>query len=234
MNPRPHWDRIYATKAADEVSWFQREPALSLELIERVAGPDAAVVDVGGGASTLVDRLLDRGFGNVTVLDVSEAALQVSRARLGARAAQVRWVADDVRTHPFAPNSIDVWHDRAVFHFLTAEDDRRRYVEQVARGVRSGGHVIVATFAEDVQRARGAALLTGRAARRVRGALRPRGSPGRGPRDADGVAPALPVLPVYVTENHSIVGAPPVRAIRVGRRLRYSGTLRRPSRPNPA
>jgi ubiquinone/menaquinone biosynthesis C-methylase UbiE len=149
MNPRPHWDRIYATKAADEVSWFQREPALSLELIERVAGPDAAVVDVGGGASTLVDRLLDRGFGNVTVLDVSEAALQVSRARLGARAAQVRWVADDVRTHPFAPNSIDVWHDRAVFHFLTAEDDRRRYVEQVARGVRSGGHVIVATFAED-------------------------------------------------------------------------------------
>lgn len=149
MDRRQHWERIYAEKRPDEVSWFQAEARLSLDLITRAASPDAVIADIGGGASRLVDGLLERGFHDIRVLDLSAAALSASRARLGPRADSVAWITADVLTAAFAPASIDVWHDRAVFHFLTDRADRARYVEQVRRAVRPGGLVLVATFAED-------------------------------------------------------------------------------------
>lgn len=150
MEPREHWESVYRHKAATDVSWYQAEPSLSLALIRRVApGLDAPIIDVGGGASTLVDGLIDAGYTAVTVLDIAPAALAVAQERLGDRRARVRWVAEDLLTAVFAPNAYSVWHDRAVFHFLTRAEDRARYVAQVRRAVRSGGHVIVASFAED-------------------------------------------------------------------------------------
>ncbi len=149
MEPKRHWDEVYSANPATGVSWYQREARVSLDLIARVAGPDAAVFDVGGGASTLVDGQLDRGYRDLTVLDIAAGALDAARARLGGRAADVTWIAADVLRHPFVPRRVDVWHDRAVFHFLTSAADRRTYVAQVSRAVRPGGHVIVATFSSD-------------------------------------------------------------------------------------
>jgi 2-polyprenyl-3-methyl-5-hydroxy-6-metoxy-1,4-benzoquinol methylase len=149
-DPVRHWQTVYETKASDEVSWFQREPRLSHALIARVAPSlDAAIVDVGGGASTLVDALLADGYTNVTVLDLAEAALRQARARLGPDASRVTWSVADILDATLPPASIDVWHDRAVFHFLTRAEDRARYIAQVQRAVRPGGYVLVATFAED-------------------------------------------------------------------------------------
>jgi len=150
MPIREHWDRIYRRGAPSALSWYQAEPTLSLELIRR-ASPDlnAPIIDVGGGASTLVDVLLDAGYRNITVLDLSDAALRVARERLGERAAMVRWVEADVRAAPLAPSAYAVWHDRAVFHFLTDPRDRASYVEAARGSVRPGGHLIVASFAPD-------------------------------------------------------------------------------------
>lgn len=150
MDLKQHWETIYQTKSATDVSWFQPEARLSLELICRVApNRAAAILDVGGGASTLVDSLLQRGYGAITVMDVSSAGLNQARARLGTAAAQVSWLEADIREAHLPRAAIDVWHDRAVFHFLTDATDRRRYVEQVRLAVRPGGHVLVATFAQD-------------------------------------------------------------------------------------
>ena len=150
MERREHWDRIYRRNAPSELSWYQTEPTISLELIRRVA-PDLEwpIIDVGGGASTLVDGLLDAGYRDVTVLDLSGAALAVARARLGERAASVRWVEANVLAAPLAPAAYAVWHDRAVFHFLTEPRDRAAYVAAAHAAVRCGGHVIVASFALD-------------------------------------------------------------------------------------
>ncbi len=144
-----HWNDIYARKREDEVSWYQQEATLSLELVARCGlTPGAKVLDVGGGAGRLVDGLLDRGFADVTVLDVSEQALLKARARLGARAERVQWVVADVTT--FQPTGrYDLWHDRAVFHFLTSPAERAAYVAALERAVAPGGHVIVGTFAPD-------------------------------------------------------------------------------------
>lgn len=144
-----HWNRVYTTKAADAVSWYQARPRISLELIAAANLPvSAPIVDIGGGASELVDCLLDAGRTALTVLDISGAALDVARKRLGARAGCVRWIQADVRE--FAPpQRYDLWHDRAVFHFLTDAAQRHAYVERVLQSVKPGGHVIVATFAED-------------------------------------------------------------------------------------
>jgi ubiquinone/menaquinone biosynthesis C-methylase UbiE len=149
-NDRSHWETVYQTHKPDEVSWFQAEPRLSLELI-RSAAPSgrSRIIDVGGGPSRLVDGLLASGFIDLTVLDLSPTALAQARERLGAMAARVLWVEADALTDTLPPASFDVWHDRAVFHFLTTPSDRRRYVEQVRRVVRPGGHVLVATFADD-------------------------------------------------------------------------------------
>lgn len=150
MNIQRHWDEVYATKPAQAVSWYQPHAALSLELIRRTgAGRDAAIIDVGGGASTLVDDLLADGYRDLTVLDLSAAALDVARRRLGRTAGAVRWLDGDVTAAALPARRFDVWHDRAVFHFLTEAAQRRAYVEQVMRAVKPGGHVIVATFAPD-------------------------------------------------------------------------------------
>ncbi len=150
MKNKTHWEHIYQTKPATQVSWFQAHPLLSLQYIQQ-AGVDktAQIIDIGGGASTLVDHLLDNGFQHVTVLDISVTALQVAQQRLGARADSVTWLEADI-TQVTLPNfEYDVWHDRAVFHFLTEPEDRRRYVDGVQKSVKPGGHVIVATFALD-------------------------------------------------------------------------------------
>ena len=150
MDPKAHWDAVYQTKGPTGVSWFQRTPSISLDLIRRIApAPASALVDVGGGASTLVDGLVAAGYSNVAVLDISAAALEQAQRRLGPAADAITWREGDLLDVDFEPRSIDLWHDRAVFHFLTSASDRARYVEQVRRAVKPGGHVLVATFAED-------------------------------------------------------------------------------------
>lgn len=150
MDKATHWEQVYTTHDSHEVSWFQPHADRSLALIRRAAGPGSLrVIDVGGGASTLVDDLLDAGDLEVSVLDISAAALDVARERLGPRAAQVRWLHGDITTMPLPTQAWDVWHDRAVFHFMTQPEQRAAYVAQVRRSVRPGGHVIVATFGPD-------------------------------------------------------------------------------------
>lgn len=150
MASKEHWDGVYATKAPTGVSWYQPHAEQSMRLVRQTGVPlEAAVIDVGGGASTFVDDLLDEGYRNVTVLDLSAAALRASQARLGERAKSVTWIEGDVTQIVLPEQAYDVWHDRAVFHFLTSEADRRAYVAQVLRAVKPQGHVIVATFAED-------------------------------------------------------------------------------------
>ena len=144
-----HWENVYRSKAENEVSWFQETPAPSLELIESCRpARDAAIVDIGGGASRLVDRLLERGFSDLTVLDLSHAALAADRARLGDRAARVQWVAADV-TRWVPPRLFEIWHDRAAFHFLTDPADRAAYVACLSQALQPGGSVIIGTFAPD-------------------------------------------------------------------------------------
>jgi 2-polyprenyl-3-methyl-5-hydroxy-6-metoxy-1,4-benzoquinol methylase len=146
VDRRQHWEGVYRNKATDEVSWFQPHAASSLRLIEGCADRDAHIIDVGGGASVLVDGLLDAGYRHLTVLDLAESALAVCRTRLGARAQSVEWIAGDITQVELPAARYDVWHDRAVFHFLTDPADRARYVAQVLKCVKPGGHVIVATF----------------------------------------------------------------------------------------
>ena len=150
MDRKTHWERVYATKGPTEVSWFQALPARSLELI-LLAGArrSSRIIDVGGGDSLLVDTLLDWQLGRVTVLDISSAALERARARLGERARDVTWIEADVTEAELPALSLDVWHDRAVFHFLAGEDERARYVERARGALVPGGHAIVATFAAD-------------------------------------------------------------------------------------
>ncbi len=150
MEPKSHWEQVYTTKSAEAVSWYQPHATLSLEMIQRVAtGKSAHVVDVGGGASSLVDDLLAGGMTDVSVLDISGAALDVARRRLGEQARRVHWIEGDITTVELEKASIDVWHDRAVFHFLTHPSDRAAYVAQVRHAVRPGGRVIVAAFGPD-------------------------------------------------------------------------------------
>lgn len=145
---RAHWEGVYSGKGTERVSWYQAHPATSLRLLVEVAQPAASVVDVGAGASTLADELLDRGFTDVTLLDVSATALDVTLARLAGREPQAAvLVADVLAWHP--EREYDVWHDRAVFHFLVQPHDRQRYRDTVLRAVPSGGHLVLGTFAED-------------------------------------------------------------------------------------
>jgi SAM-dependent methyltransferase len=147
MDPRSHWEKVYRTKQPTEVSWYRPHLEVSLQLIEEAAPDrDAQVIDVGGGESTFVDDLVARGYRNLDVLDVSATAIDVARERLGAGSDKVHWLCGDVTTFAFPAHRYDVWHDRAVFHFLTEAGDRAAYVRQVARAVKPGGHVIVATF----------------------------------------------------------------------------------------
>jgi ubiquinone/menaquinone biosynthesis C-methylase UbiE len=150
MNVREHWESIYGTKGATEVSWYQLEATISLQLIQQVApNQAAAIMDVGAGASTLVDSLVSLGYSDVTVVDLAANALEAARERLGSASSRVRWIAGDALSLDLPDHSIDVWHDRAVFHFLLSPADRQRYVAQVRRVLRPDGHVVIATFAED-------------------------------------------------------------------------------------
>jgi len=147
MDTKTHWEKVYTTKAPDAVSWYRPHLETSLALIVRAADArTASIIDIGGGESTLVDDLLARGYENITVLDVSQTAIDVTKKRLGLAAEQIHWLAADITEAELEPGAYDVWHDRAVFHFLTASEQRVAYVRNVAHAVRPGGHVIVSTF----------------------------------------------------------------------------------------
>lgn len=144
-----HWEDVYTKKTPKEVSWYQIEPSVSLELIKATGiNQTSKIIDVGGGASVLVDKLLEKGFQDLTVLDISSKPLQLAKERLGKLAAQVSWIEADV-TEFDPPQKYDLWHDRAVFHFLTDPNDRKKYVQNMEKALNSGGHVIIATFAID-------------------------------------------------------------------------------------
>jgi ubiquinone/menaquinone biosynthesis C-methylase UbiE len=150
MDRKQHWEQVYTTKPSDSVSWFQEHADQSLRLIHKTGlDKDAAIIDVGGGASILVDELAAEGYTDLTVLDLSAAALSVAKQRLGKQADAVHWMEGDITRAEFPTHRFDIWHDRAVFHFLTDPVDRNAYVERVMRAVRPGGHVIIATFGED-------------------------------------------------------------------------------------
>lgn len=147
MSSREHWNSVYRTRGSDRVSWFRPHLDRSLSFLEVAnVGQTARVIDVGGGASTFVDDLLDRGYTNVSVLDLSETALDAARTRLGQRASRVEWICADVIEADLPVGAYDFWHDRAVFHFLRDPLARARYVAAVRRSLKPGGHIVVATF----------------------------------------------------------------------------------------
>jgi SAM-dependent methyltransferase len=147
MDKTAHWENVYQTKSSTEVSWYEPDPKQSLDLILEAAGEKRGrVIDVGGGQSFLVDRLLDSGFKQVAVLDISSAAIEATKARLGERASHVEWMVADI-TQAESLGEFDIWHDRAVFHFITDSNDRKHYVELLRRSLPIGGHFVVGTFA---------------------------------------------------------------------------------------
>jgi SAM-dependent methyltransferase len=149
MDARTHWEKIYTSKAPETLSWYRDHLETSLALIECAAGRSSSIIDVGGGESTLVDDLLLRGYQDLTVLDISQTAIDVARKRSGPGARRVHWLVADIVNAELQPNAYDLWHDRAVFHFLTTNAQRVAYVRQVARSVKRNGHVIVSTFGPD-------------------------------------------------------------------------------------
>lgn len=151
MDRQQHWQHVYETKADDQLSWFQSQPTSSLALIRTIDPAPASAIDIGGGQSALAGVLLNNGIARVAVLDISAAAIDRAKARLAQSADRVRWIVADV-LEAAAPRlrdlgTFDLWHDRAVFHFVTEPDDRRRYAETAAATVRPGGHAVIATFA---------------------------------------------------------------------------------------
>lgn len=145
---KSHWENVYTTKKLEEVSWFQPKPETSLSFLTTYKVPlDASIIDIGGGDSFLVDHLLDLGYMNITVLDISEQAIHRVKMRLGERSVQVHWIVSDAAS--FVPNrEYDFWHDRAAFHFLTAESDINHYVESAKSRISKGGHLVVGTFSD--------------------------------------------------------------------------------------
>jgi 2-polyprenyl-3-methyl-5-hydroxy-6-metoxy-1,4-benzoquinol methylase len=147
MDAKTHWENVYTTKAPESVSWYRAHLETSLALVGRATGSlSASIIDIGGGESTLVDDLLIRGYKSLTVLDISQTAIDITKKRLGFAAERVRWLVGDIVEVEMDPRVYDVWHDRAVFHFLRTPEQRVAYVRQVTRAVKPGGHVIVSTF----------------------------------------------------------------------------------------
>ena len=143
---RAHWENTYASKPTDKVSWYEPRPEHSLELIEATGvSRDAGILDVGGGASSLTAELLGMGYTDLTVADISHAALAHAKAELGSDASRITWVEADIRTHDFGRH-YDLWHDRAVFHFMVSAVDRDGYLNVLRTALRPGGHLIIATF----------------------------------------------------------------------------------------
>lgn len=149
MSRQQHWDTVYSTKTEDQLSWHQDAPAISLAMMQQAGiTPDTSVIDIGGGTSRIVDSLLEMGLRDISVLDLSETALTAAQQRLGARAAAVTWVAADITS--WQPGrQFDIWHDRAVFHFLTDPADREAYIATLTDSLCPGGHAIIASFALD-------------------------------------------------------------------------------------
>ncbi len=146
LEPKIHWENVYQTKSPMQVSWYQSEPTLSLELINRTISQDQPIIDVGGGASVLVDYLHEQGYTNLAVLDIAGEAIASSQQRLGKIAENIQWYESDVTQ--FQPDrQFNLWHDRAVFHFLTEERDRQNYRQVLAQSLKPNSHVIIATFA---------------------------------------------------------------------------------------
>lgn len=147
MDKKDHWEKVYGTKSPDAVSWFAPHLETSLNLIHEATQDKAAsIIDIGGGEATLVDDLLAEGFTDLSVLDISQRAIDVARRRIGKNADQVHWYCADIIQATLPQNYFDVWHDRAVFHFLTDAAQREIYVEHVMRSVKHGGYVIMSTF----------------------------------------------------------------------------------------
>lgn len=147
MDNKAHWEKVYGTKAPESVSWYTPHLETSLNLIQKAASSKAsAIIDIGGGEATLVDDLLSKGYTNISVLDISQKAIDVARERIAELADKVHWYCADITTATLPQNYFDVWHDRAVFHFLTEESQRVKYIEQVMRSVKHGGYVIMSTF----------------------------------------------------------------------------------------
>lgn len=141
------WEAVYRSKAADEVSWFRPHLETSLELIRGFAGDSsAAIIDVGGGEATLADDLLQQGYQNLTVLDISKTALEVARKRIGHAADHVHWIVGNITEVNLPTSAYDLWHDRAAFHFLTLPEERKRYIETAISAIKAGGHLILSTF----------------------------------------------------------------------------------------
>jgi SAM-dependent methyltransferase len=150
MERKQHWEDVYTTKATDRVGWYKPRLETSLEWIRALQpDADAPIIDVGGGASTLADDLLGAGYRDLTVLDIADNALGQSKARLGERADRVDWIVADVTSAALPPDRFALWHDRAVFHFLTDAEDRRRYCEQAASALRPGGYLVIGAFAPE-------------------------------------------------------------------------------------
>ena len=150
MKTQQHWQQVYSDKDSQKVSWYQERAGLSLALISQLLTEKSAVIlDVGGGASKLVDDLLKNNYDNLSVLDISAAALEVAKTRLGEKSLDVSWLVQDINQLELQDRSVDLWHDRAVFHFLTDEDARENYLNNVSKVIKSGGYLIIATFAED-------------------------------------------------------------------------------------
>ncbi len=147
MGHREHWEQVYSSRASDRLGWYKPRLQTSLDWITALdLGPDEPIIDVGGGASTLVDDLLDRGYSNVTVLDLAGPALDLIKTRLGERRSAVSWLCGDITEIELGENAFALWHDRAVFHFLTEPDDRARYLANLKRALRPGGYLVIGTF----------------------------------------------------------------------------------------
>lgn len=150
MKSKSHWENVYKTTAPERVGWYKPRLQTSLAMIANTGvGANAHIIDVGGGTSTLVDDLLGKGYQQITILDLSSAALSLARSRLGSLAAKCEWIEGDVKTTELASAYYDVWHDRAVFHFLIRADDRKKYMENMQRSLKGDGHVIIATFSKE-------------------------------------------------------------------------------------
>ncbi|MFH0794430.1 MAG: class I SAM-dependent methyltransferase [bacterium] len=146
MDREKHWQGVYRSKSADQVSWYAPHLDRSLAMIQALADPVSEIIDVGGGASTLADDLLKSGYTKVSVLDVSSDSLEIAKRRLGSRAEAITWIVADITQTRLPPERYDVWHDRAVFHFLTDAADRRAYAELAKSSLKRGGHLIIAAF----------------------------------------------------------------------------------------
>ncbi len=150
MSRREHWEQVYSSKPSERLGWYKPRLQTSLEWISALGlDRDAPVIDVGGGASTLVDDLLERGYTAITVLDLAESALDLIKARLGERRTAVTWLCGDITLLELPENAYELWHDRAVLHFLTEQEDQERYRENLCRALRPGGHIIIGTFAPE-------------------------------------------------------------------------------------